>query len=580
MYKKFIQIITILTKITLYTILLIFTTIGLIYIFKKDLISQTLYIYHNKNTNKFSYKTINIYVPQNILPFITQQIDDLKTIKYQNINKYNFTQNKNEANLYVSVSPQNKNNEVNSENNEVNSKTNQPVLFYQDIYVPVGHFYWIKDNFDSKTTNIYCLKQDCKLLEQTYPNYKFIQKNNKTELLNALKSSEKTPALINLNDLNPEFKLLTFNKKYYLDDFDKNAVFMVNFYIQASTDQDTKLLNATKRILKNNPNLHQDIVTLQKQNVFSFIQTGVTAISRALAQKMEAVHDMTYPAKDIKDFLKNADLTHTSNEVSFVKGCVPQASMRFCANPQYYELLKYIDLDIVELTGNHNNDYGADWNAWTIKNFYKKDKIDYFGGGLNDKDASKILYKTIKDTKIALLGYNYYDTIYNNTHALATSSHAGANSFSFAKLKKDIATAKKNADIVIVDFQFQECYCYPDHDVIYPICYKPLASPDQRGVFKKAVDYGADIVVGTQAHQPQTYEIYKGKPIFYGLGNLFFDQIYWIGTRQGLILKHYFYNGKYIQTRIITTLQSKDQKQHIVWDKDRTLLLKLLKENR
>ena len=177
----------------------------------------------------------------------------------------------------------------------------------------------------------------------------------------------------------------------------------------------------------------------------------------------------------------------------------------------------------------------------------------YFGGGLNDKDASKALVKEVKGSKVAFLGYNYYDTMLG-TGALAGPDRAGANSFSYDKMKKDIANAKQSADVVIVDFQFQECYSYPPNGGIYPICYKPLAYPDQKEVFRRAVEYGADIVVGAQAHQPQTYEIYKDKIIFYGLGNLFFDQIYWIGTRQGLVLSNYLYQGRVLQTRVSTTL--------------------------
>jgi poly-gamma-glutamate capsule biosynthesis protein CapA/YwtB (metallophosphatase superfamily) len=42
-------------------------------------------------------------------------------------------------------------------------------------------------------------------------------------------------------------------------------------------------------------------------------------------------------------------------------------------------------------------------------------------------------------------------------------------------------------------------------------------------------DLGADVVIGTQAHWPQTIEFYTasdGRDVFihYGLGNLFFDQ--------------------------------------------------------
>jgi poly-gamma-glutamate synthesis protein (capsule biosynthesis protein) len=134
--------------------------------------------------------------------------------------------------------------------------------------------------------------------------------------------------------------------------------------------------------------------------------------------------------------------------------------------------------------------------------------------------------------------------------------------------------------VVIVDFQFQECYSYPATNVIYPICYKPLASPDQKGTFRKAVDFGADIVIGTQAHQPQTYEIYEGKLIFYGLGNLFFDQIYWIGTMHGLVLSHYMYDGKLIQTQLTTTNYGSDMQTYVSTGEERKLLLELLRDAR
>ncbi len=37
-----------------------------------------------------------------------------------------------------------------------------------------------------------------------------------------------------------------------------------------------------------------------------------------------------------------------------------------------------------------------------------------------------------------------------------------------------------------------------------------------------AIDAGADIVMGHGPHYPLPVEVYKGKPIFYGLGNLSF----------------------------------------------------------
>jgi len=202
----------------------------------------------------------------------------------------------------------------------------------------------------------------------------------------------------------------------------------------------------------------------------------------------------------------------------------------------------------------------------------------YFGGGLNKDDAHKIFVKDINGLKVAFLGYNYYDTINNNVYALATSTHAGANRYNLDTIKQDIKKAHNLADFVIVDFQFRECYCYPHGYVYYPICYRPI--PHQKEVFRKAIDFGANIVVGTQAHQPQTYEIYNNGVVFYGLGNLFFDQTFWPGTQHGIVLTHYFINQKYVQTKLTTTNYKQDLQTYITTGVQRQKLLKLLSDAR
>jgi poly-gamma-glutamate capsule biosynthesis protein CapA/YwtB (metallophosphatase superfamily) len=52
---------------------------------------------------------------------------------------------------------------------------------------------------------------------------------------------------------------------------------------------------------------------------------------------------------------------------------------------------------------------------------------------------------------------------------------------------------------------------------------KPLY--DQRD-FNALVRAGADIVTGVQSHVPQGMEFTDGRLVLYGLGNLFFDQMF------------------------------------------------------
>ena len=65
---------------------------------------------------------------------------------------------------------------------------------------------------------------------------------------------------------------------------------------------------------------------------------------------------------------------------------------------------------------------------------------------------------------------------------------------------------------------------------------------------------GAVIVSGSQAHQPQGFEIGEGFWVHHGLGNLFFDQIYELPphTASAFIDRHIFYDGRHISTELLT----------------------------
>lgn len=437
--------------------------------------------------------------------------------------------------------------------------------------LPVGHLYWIRD-----TVAVGNLQQDeilvpagtqtivdkvVKKYSNTAPKTKEV-----TDLVASLKSQEKSIGFVTLDTINSQYKLLSLDGKYFFENAPDGGL---PYYLTIEGTSDIAAHLVKTRADSAFPE------SFEKGSLLSVRMTGVTAITRSLGIKTNASGDPGYAARKIGDFLKKADLTHVSNEISMVNGCVPTGGVSFCMVPSHIEALKKSGVDIVELTGNHNNDKGAVYNASSIKT-YKGLGWDYFGGGLDAADAAKILYKEVKGSKVAFLGYNYYDTVLG-TGAIATKSHAGANSWSAAKITRDVAEARKNgADVVIVDFQYQECWSYTDNGSTVQQCYGPIASPNQKKDFRQAVDAGADIVIGTQAHQPQSYEIYKGKVIFYGLGNLYFDQTEQLGTRQGLILTHYLYKGKYLGTGITTTVYDHDLLTYITTGSQRTNFLKSL----
>ena len=340
-------------------------------------------------------------------------------------------------------------------------------------------------------------------------------------------------AFIPADRLTPKMKLLGFEGAYYLDSFTSGAVFRQAVF---SGSDAASLAGLTLNGLAG------------KDTTLKVNMTGVTALTRVMMTKLNTVKDPLYFSQQIGDFLSDADITHVSNEVSFQAGCQYHNSS-FCSPPEFIETLKDSGVDLVELTGNHNNDRGNTYNTSSI-NQYHNLGMATFGGGLNREEAAKPYIANLKGNTITFIGYNKADGL--TSGAIAAESTAGANYYTDEKAEADITAAKQNSQFVIVDIQYSECYAYPDGFVEYPVCDGPISG--QQESFRKMIDFGADMVVGSSAHQPQTYELYKSKPIYYGLGNLYFDQTRWPGTERGIILTHYFVGGTLIQTKLSPTV--------------------------
>ncbi len=270
------------------------------------------------------------------------------------------------------------------------------------------------------------------------------------------------------------------------------------------------------------------------------VMTGVTALSRAVAMQMET-QGMDFPARLIMPFFASADILHTSNEASFAPDC-PEPDWYgepvFCEQRDYYELLRTIGLDIVELTGNHNLDYGAD-AALNALDVYDHEGLPYFGGGRSLEDATAPRSVTTPDgTRFAFLGCNSAGPY----HAWATDTSPGAAPCDdWTRIRQQITDLKTQniADVIIVTVQYLEADRY---------------DPTEQQVidFEALGLAGADIVSGSQAHQPQGFSFAGSSFIHFGVGNLFFDQIDLEGNRQMFADKHVFYQGRHISTILFT----------------------------
>ena len=283
---------------------------------------------------------------------------------------------------------------------------------------------------------------------------------------------------------------------------------------------------------------------IQKDSITQLTITGVSALSRSIGILMDEKGPEVIIEK-LKPHFKNSDFVHISNEVSLMDTCVFSHKGRmFCSKEAHFKALLGLHCNIVELTGNHNKDYGEQSFLKTL-DWYKEHQIKTFGGGRNQAEANVPLILVLKDgTRLGFIGFNELCPL----NECAKPNVAGANAWSKEKAKVIIGKMKKElkVDVVIASVQFGEW------DFYHP-------RPTQRKIAYDLIDFGADMVYGPHAHQIQQVEFYKSRPIFFGLGNFLFDETQRIGVRQGMFVNLFIRKGKIIQAKPIFTFMGDDR---------------------
>lgn len=211
----------------------------------------------------------------------------------------------------------------------------------------------------------------------------------------------------------------------------------------------------------------------------------------------ETNFDTVYKNNDASYFFKRAlkytdddDLTIanlegplTSNKEATDKG---EGSFNFRGSTSYTNILKKGSVEVVNLANNHSFDYGSDGYTET-KEVLDKAKIGYACGDL-------VYTKTVNNIKVGFMGIN------------ATAGYDDAASM----LKQDMKTLEEEeCDLVIAEFHWGTEGNY-DPDT------------EQVNLAHKAIDAGADLVIGAHPHVLQGIEVYKDAYILYSMGNFVF----------------------------------------------------------
>ena len=284
--------------------------------------------------------------------------------------------------------------------------------------------------------------------------------------------------------------------------------------------------------------------------------SGVTALVRATAAQME-INGILWPGEEVGPVLQSADIAHISNEVSFAADCpYPDAygGLIFCSRDPYFELIKHLGIDVIELTGNHLNDYGREPLSRTI-DMYEAAGMQWFGGGRNLADASEPAIFEHNGNRIAFAGCNPVGP--TNDWALADAAGSRPCGDDFLA---QIAQLRAEGYVVIATLQYNEHYVY-------------YAPPDQLAAFSQLAAAGASAISGSQAHHAQGFGFEDGTFIHYGPGNLFFDQMDMMGTRQTFVDTYVIYDGRILGVELWTGLIEKWARPRLMTDEERIDLL-------
>jgi gamma-polyglutamate biosynthesis protein CapA len=261
--------------------------------------------------------------------------------------------------------------------------------------------------------------------------------------------------------------------------------------------------------------------SVQGNRVVKISIVGDVLLDRGVRAMIEK-HSPSYPYENISTIFKKSDITVGNLECPITDNGAPilkKGNLIFRGAPSNVPFLYDAGFKIFNLANNHAMDYGSEGISSTIKLLNDK-SINTFGGGLNQRDAEKPLYVHTNGVTVGFLGFSAFPPegyiYFKNKPDVA---HLDED-----RLHSTIMQAKRGCDILIVMFHFGKEFDF------YP-------SIHQRTVAHIACDSGADIVIGQHPHVLQGIEKYKGKYIFYSLGNFVFDRQIPPGTDQTGILQ-------------------------------------------
>ena len=249
--------------------------------------------------------------------------------------------------------------------------------------------------------------------------------------------------------------------------------------------------------------------------------------------------------------LREADIRYCQVEQVFSERgtpCVSASNVLFRVSPKYAAALKYTGIDVGSPNGNHAMSYGHEAIIDTVTTL-EANGVQCCGAGKDIEQARKPAILEKKGTRIAFLAYNsiigvgeaadvdwpgvapmrihtYYEPLELNQPGMPPRIRTFPEPLDMSAMREDIQKAREAADVVAVAFHWGIHYKRAELSEYQPV------------VAHAAIDAGADLILGSHPHVLKAIEVYRGKVIFYSLGNFSCDPLgRWSKARQSASIK-------------------------------------------
>lgn len=215
---------------------------------------------------------------------------------------------------------------------------------------------------------------------------------------------------------------------------------------------------------------------------------------------------------EVLDILRGSDITMINNEFpySYRGEPTPNKTYTFRADPKDVSILNDMGVDIVSLANNHAYDYGPDALLDTLDTLTGA-SIAYVGAGANFEEASKPAYFSVNGKTIAYVSATQIERYGNPDTKEATESTPGVlRTLEPSKAVASIKEAADNSDFVVM-------YVHWGSEST------DLVEQSQRDLAKAYAQAGADLIIGDHSHCLQGIDYVESVPVFYSLGNFWFN---------------------------------------------------------